>query len=925
MTTLPFPKNENDRLRKLYKYQILDSKAEEAFDELTKLASEICETSICLISLVDKDRQWFKSRVGLEAEETPRDISFCQFAIMEDDLFIVNDSIEDRRFKDNPLVLGDPNIRFYAGAPLTDSEGLNMGTLCVIDQRPKVLTDYQKKALKSIARTVMRLIELRKTNIERNVFEKFFDLSVDMLCIATLEGCFKELNANFHKTLGYSVEELKQESFWNFIHPDDLQLMKAEIQRLKKDSVKIKNLKIRFRSKNDDYKLLRWDATLDTENNLLYALAKDISEEIKIKKALEYSEKSHRNFFENSQGLMFTHDLQGNLLSVNKAVASLIGYSREELIKMNLSDITIGSEEDIWENYLKVMKEKGVFGGLMQVKHKNGDFMTWKFENILGKDVEGREYVIGNALNLTERVLIESELKKAKDLALESLHSKDVFLANMSHEIRTPLNAIIGFSDLLSETQLDEEQVKYAETISIASKNLLYLVNDILDFSKIESKKMELEKRPFNIRKTIENIVSLNAGVAKDKGLKILTSIDSELGDIVIGDVARLTQILVNLISNAIKFTPKGFVELKVYVLASDENMETIKFSVKDTGIGISEDRIDKVFERFTQAENSTTREYGGTGLGLSIVKMLVELQQGALSLSSKLGEGSEFTFILTYPKGKEDEKKSELREIKISKENHLLKGVRVLLAEDNEMNQILAVKFLEKNGASVILAENGIQAIEKVKSNNFDCIIMDLQMPKMDGFETTRIIRNELKVSVPILACTAHSLVGEKNKSLEIGMNDYITKPFSEVTLINTILCYVKPEAKKIDQQNDDKTLIKEDSDQHAFKVAFDTFIEEESEELLSMMLEIYLRRTPVDIQEMEEFLAAKHYEKLGKRAHLIAGSMSALKLTQGYIIAKELDKVSRNEKDVEKIKRLTDDLIDFLTKVLNYVKTRK
>ena len=659
MADLPIPINEKQRIERLHSYNILDTDSEDSFDDFTKLAAQICDVPICLISLVDEDRQWFKSRFGLDIEETPREVSFCQYAIMDEHVLEVKDTLKDERFKDNPLVTGDLSVRFYAGAPLLDEDGFAMGTLCVIDQKPREMTADQKQALQYIANSAIRMIRLRKKNEERSQFSQFFQMSLDMLCIAGTDGFFKELNPAFSKVLGWTDEELKAKPFLEFVHPDDAVSTLAEVDKLARGAMTIGFVN-RYRCKDGDWKWLHWTCQPVAETGELFAVAHDIT-----------------------------------------------------------------------------------------------------------------------------------ELKEANEMAQKSAKAKDSFLANMSHEIRTPLNAIIGFTDLLQTTELNETQKKYNQTIAIASDNLLMLVNNILDISKIESGKLDLEKRPFSIKKVLDDVLRINSQSAKGKGLKLSSSVDHEMPDAVLGDPSRLMQILLNLMGNAIKFTAEGNVELKAFIEKETSNDVLIKFMVKDTGIGISPEKIDMIFNRFTQAESSTTRKYGGTGLGLSIVKKLIELHDGDLTVKSTLDQGSEFIFTIPYPNT--DSSVQSIMPEGLSKiTNNYLEGLTVLLVEDNEYNQILATTYLERNMAKVELAENGQIGFDMALKNDYDCIIMDLQMPVMNGFDATQKIRDELHIETPIIACTAHSLVGEKEKSIKIGMNDYITKPYSEEELINTILTHV-------------------------------------------------------------------------------------------------------------------------------------
>lgn len=380
--------------------------------------------------------------------------------------------------------------------------------------------------------------------------------------------------------------------------------------------------------------------------------------------------------------------------------------------------------------------------------------------------------------------LNESE-KRIKEAAL----MKEQFMANMSHEIRTPMNAIIGFTNILKRTELRPEQRQYVQNIHSAGENLLALINDILDLSKIESGMMILEDTNFSLRSLISSVSAMFYEKMQEKGLSYAAEVDDKVPDILCGDAVRLTQILVNLLGNAVKFTEKGEIRTEAELLQASEKHAEIKIIIKDTGIGIAKEKQAKIFERFQQAEAETTRKFGGTGLGLSIVRQLVELQGGSIQLVSEPGKGSVFTIHLSYKLPDEEKMLSEA----LAAESHTvsINDVRVLIAEDNAMNQQL-IKHLMKNWAmNFVLVNNGAEAVEMLKKEDFSVILMDIQMPEMDGYTATGIIRNELRSEIPIIAMTAHAMAGEKERCLQLGMNDYISKPLKETVLYNIIAQY--------------------------------------------------------------------------------------------------------------------------------------
>ena len=383
----------------------------------------------------------------------------------------------------------------------------------------------------------------------------------------------------------------------------------------------------------------------------------------------------------------------------------------------------------------------------------------------------------------------EKAIIKAKELAEQSVRAKELFLANMSHEIRTPMNAIIGMSDLLSHTSLTKEQQKYLEGIKSSGKNLLVLVNDILDFSKIDAGKFTLEEIGFRVNHVLRSVRSALQIKAEESGIDLSLDIAGVDRQVLIGDPYRLTQVLINLVNNAIKFTPEGNVTISAEFSEEGEKHVEITFKVIDTGIGISDDKKELIFESFTQADDSVTRRYGGTGLGLAISRRLVEIQGGKVWLNSKLGEGSTFAFKIKYKKGEEDD--LPLAVNKDTVDSVSLKGMKIILVEDNRLNQFLVKSLMEKREIECDIANNGKEGLELIEQNDYDLVLMDIQMPIMDGIECTRKIRSDMpkgKRRIPIIALTANALKGDNEIYINAGMDDYVSKPFDANVLFAKI-----------------------------------------------------------------------------------------------------------------------------------------
>ncbi|MBF4491179.1 response regulator [Flavobacterium sp. JLP] len=467
-----------------------------------------------------------------------------------------------------------------------------------------------------------------------------------------------------------------------------------------------------------------------------------------------------------------------------------------------------------------------------------------------------------NALSIVAKHVINQlelrtkniELNTQKKIADRAVLAKDSFLANMSHEIRTPLNAIIGFTDLLAQTKLDRIQRDYMDSVQVAGENLLLIVNDILDLSKIESGNLTIEDQPFNLKKTLKHIYDL-LKVKALENVEFNLFLDADMPEIVIGDQGRLNQILVNLTGNALKFTEEGEVTISVKKVGETEDQYSLRFSVKDTGIGIPSNKLKTIFERFTQAEESTTRRFGGTGLGLSIVKQLVELHGAEIHVKSQKERGSEFFFVFNYRKVNYAETLAE----KTPVEN--LGKLKILLCEDNILNQKLIKSVMDSFGFELDVAENGEIGINYLSKNAYDLILMDLQMPVMDGYQTAEYIRNEMKLSIPIIAMTAHSLVGEQEHCFSVGMDGYVPKPFKQPALLKAIKTAITKNNKQLHERSIDLSYLDEISCGNL------NFKKE--------MIDLFIAKIPSEVTKLEEAFNDNDLEKLEKLAHNMKSSL--------------------------------------------------
>lgn len=509
------------------------------------------------------------------------------------------------------------------------------------------------------------------------------------------------------------------------------------------------------------------------------------------------------------------------------------------------------------------------------------------------------------------------DLEEARKVALQSAEAKDQFLANMSHEIRTPLNAIKGFGRILAQTPLNNDQQKYASIISTASENLLNIVNDILDFSKIEAGNLVMKKKTFHLYQVVSEVQMMFTPLAQEKELEMAFSVDESIPLYVKGDPERLRQILVNLLSNAIKFTNAGKVTIRVEQADEKNSAVKIRFLVTDTGVGIPPEKISLVFERFEQLDYSFTRQQGGTGLGLAITRKLVEAMGGTINVTSEVNKGSAFTVEIEFEKVNDTAVEKEML-IPAGEKNQLsLKKMKLLVAEDNKMNQLLVKSILDKYEIDTDITENGNEAIAALEKNAYSLVLMDVQMPVMDGISATKLYRKRFGNSIPIIAMTAHVLPGEREKCIEAGMNDYLTKPLDEEELVIILKRYLVV-------QSTSENSAAANTDSSIFNLSYLNNICRNDQTKVRQILMECRKMLPSEKEALQKKLEENDPAGISKICHHLKSTLSPLSAFAGAVIC--LNKLSHAVKETSSGKLYLDlgyQLIDELDNVMAQLDT--
>ncbi|MDR2142268.1 MAG: PAS domain-containing protein [Deltaproteobacteria bacterium] len=628
-------------------------------------------------------------------------------------------------------------------------------------------------------------------------------------------------NKRWAEIIGYRLEEIEPmvESWENALFPEDLERANRTVEEHCLGLTPHYECEFRLRHRDgstiwaqDRGRVVERDAR--GQASRLIGVMIDVSRQKMIERSLAENNDQLELIFKAARIGAWDWDVPNGVIKFNDVYLDMLGYTPEEIT---------GTIEE-WESFVHpdelestnaaleraLAGEDDMYAAEIRMRHKDGHYVwTYDFGRVVTRDSDGNALrMVGGHFDFDERKKMEMdfflmqeherELRLARDIAEESTRAKSEFLANMSHEIRTPMNAIIGLTHLVLESNLDEQQRDYIKRTEMAAQALLRIINDILDFSKIEAGKLEMEETSFQLLDVLNGMSDILEVKAAEKGLAFNLRLPPEAPNHLLGDPVRLGQVLNNLVSNAIKFTAQGSVTVEVSVKEKTEAEAQFLFQVTDTGIGLTESQIQSLFTPFTQADTSTTRKYGGTGLGLTISKRLVEMMKGEIWCQSVAGEGSVFSFtarLRLNPQAQGPAKERLGSVAEVSETLLTRRGAKILLTEDNEVNQLVASRILTKAGLTVKIANNGREAVSLVQAEPFDLVLMDIQMPEMDGLTATRAIRELAGYErLPIVAMTAHAMSGDRELSLAAGMNDHISKPINIMELYQTLLKWIPP-----------------------------------------------------------------------------------------------------------------------------------
>ncbi|MEM6845427.1 MAG: ATP-binding protein [Bacteroidota bacterium] len=902
-------KNTEERFRLLYELSAINSDdIQNQLDEIVKTATQIFDLDIGIISQVEgnsyKIVSCYHPEQALQNEQAfDRGITYCDITLASNEPVAIH-HMGRSQYAQHPCY-STFQIEAYIGIPVTYNDRV-FGTLNFSSPSPRMqpFSEDDKQMIRIMGSWVSNILKTREnvfTLKQRNQqYERLIENTQACLYIHDLQGTILQVNSQLCQEIGYEEHELVGLNLKDFIYSS--QTVDAYLSELRKNGKAEGSFPCI--SKHKTVQHLSYKNI--TEGESVLGFSQNITQRVITEQALVESESNLREAQALARLGSWTYDIFDDKISWTDEIFRIFERDPAESEPQIEDYLTLIHQEDRVE-LEEAIKEAIENGKAYTNDHRlliNGQV---KYLHAIGRpqyDQRGNVIqLIGTLQDVTKSIKANQELVKAKESAEAAARIKQEFLANMSHEIRTPMNAILGFARLMLKSELTTDQQEYMQAVYGSAETLLVVINDILDFSKIEAGKLPIVPLHFDLKKLLDGIQKLFSVKVEEQNVRLVFDTDEHLPDALVGDPIRINQILNNLVNNAVKFTEKGSVEVTTRIASQTDRSYQVEIAIKDTGIGIATEKLEHIFGSFEQAQGDITRRYGGTGLGLSIVKKLVELMQGEIWVESTEGEGSVFTVRLPFEKG--DVQKVCIDGVEVNEMASLaeLKGTKVLLTEDNRNNQILAKKYLSEVGCEVDIADNGEVAVAMVQQKIYDVILMDIQMPIMDGLEATETIQALDIEHCPIIAMTAHALKSEENKYLSIGMSDYLSKPFKPDVLYAKLLKALK----KADEATASLEESKIEQGLEGNEIDFESFemMASGDEKFMRDMIQTFLQDVPDFLKEMSIALSLQDWKWLRQTAHNMKSSVFFLGMPKTIERLNELDEGDLQQMEFEAVEK--------------------
>ena len=797
------------------------------------------------------------------------------------------------------------------------------GTMVERDYVPIVVEGIYKGHLwkyENVTEKLKNQLQIAESD-ERN--KLIMNSAIDAIIIIDKLGKIISWNPSAERIFGWTHDEVVTHSLSEIIIPEYMRKSHNDgmIRRLTSGESKMLGRLLELPAQNkkgEEFPVEIYVICFEQEGEKYYCgFIKDISERKINEEILKLQEEKYRNIIANMNLGLLEVDLEDTIIYANQSFCDMSAYSLAELKGKKAAELfVVEHHRQIISQKNELRKTHESDGYELEVKNKNGENRWWFVSGAPNYNDRGQLVgSIGIHLDISDHKLLEKELAKAKSIAEAAAKAKELFLANMSHEIRTPLNVIIGMIRQLTKESLTADQHFYINQSASSAKHLLTILNNVLDVAKIESGDMEILENGFSPSALLYNVHSIMYSQAIEKNLKFKLNASPDLKPVLIGDDTRLRQVFINLVGNSIKFTQAGSIMLNAEVVSETDTHQTILFEVVDTGIGMSEEFITRIFDKFSQEQNESNRRYEGTGLGMTISNDLIRLMGGNLKVDSIKSVGTTFKFELNFRIGKPEQLVSNNQQI----QQNIFKSCKALLVEDNEMNRFIAIQSLDFLGFETTEAENGKIAIELASKNSYDIILMDIQMPVMDGVEATEYIREQLNLKTPIIALTANAFKHDIELYLNKGMNDFITKPYDEQDFFRKIDHVLSLHKFKLGNTTNDQN--KEEEMKTTNKLYNLMQLEQMSRgnnSFVTKMISIFINQTKENIAIMENGIATSNFDEVKRIAHKIRPSIGQMGILSLKNQARTIETYKLEPGENQEFKDMTNDLCEVLNKVL-------